>query len=189
MLHLLGIQAGLSLARPLLWLAGGLAVLFLAGASAVPQRAAPGGAEAPVAGATITQPFGCTAVTFEPADPSCPTGHFHSGADLAVAAGTPVYSVCAGPAALVVSTGGYGIHVVVDCGEGLQMLYAHLSAAALGGSTWMAAGALLGWVGSTGLSTGPHLHFEVRRGGAAVDPMPWLPAYAGGSTHRREQRW
>lgn len=188
MLHLLGMRAGLSLARPLLWMAGGLAVLLVAGASSPPRPAAAGGA-LPLAGAAMTQPFGCTAVVFEPVDAACPGGHFHSGVDLAAPAGTPVYAVCAGAAASVVTTGGYGIHVVVDCGGGIQMLYGHLSASAIPAPTLVSTGALVGWVGSTGLSTGPHLHFEVRRAGVAVDPLPWVPAYAGAITHRRDQRW
>lgn len=188
----LGVRAGVSVARPLLWALGGLSILLLAGGVASPPvPAAAGGATLPVAGARITQGFGCTTVSFEPADPACATGHFHSGVDLAANEGTPVYSVCAGRAAPVLSTTGYGIHIVVDCGAGLQMLYGHLAAPALRVVASVSSGALLGWVGSTGLSTGPHLHFEVRRGGGAVDPMPWLPAYAGDSTStlRREQRW
>ena len=188
----LGLRAGVSVARLLLWALGGLAILLLAGAVASPAvPAAAGGSTLPVAGARITQGFGCTTVSFEPADPACATGHFHSGVDLAAAEGTPVYSICAGRAAPVLGTTGYGIHVLVDCGGGLQMLYGHLAACALQAAAVVGSGALLGWVGSTGLSTGPHLHFEVRRGGAAVDPLPWLPAYAGDSTTtmRREQRW
>lgn len=188
MLHLIGVRAGATLARPALWTVGGLAVLLLAGRSALPLPASAGGSALPVAGASITQRFGCTTLLFEPVSYACATGHFHSGVDLAAPSGTPVYSVCAGSAVPVLDRGGYGIHVIVDCGAGLQMLYGHLSAAAIGGSALVSAGALLGWVGSTGLSTGPHVHFEVRRDGAAIDPMAWLPAY-GGPTHRREQRW
>ncbi|HEX6488908.1 MAG TPA: M23 family metallopeptidase [Candidatus Dormibacteraeota bacterium] len=190
MLTLIGGRAGLALSRPVLWAAGGVIVLLSLGAAALP--ATPTGeahGAVPVAGAAITQGFGCTDVVFEPPDPACPSGHFHSGVDLAVATGTPVYAVAGGTAQVIVSVGGYGIHVVVDCGQGVEMLYGHLAAAALTGPTLVAAGTLLGWVGSTGLSTGPHLHFEVRRGGEAVDPMPWLPAYAGGLNQRREPRW
>jgi murein DD-endopeptidase MepM/ murein hydrolase activator NlpD len=189
MLHVLGARAGLSLARPVLWICGALAVLFLAGASAIPVPASARGSALPVAGATVTQPFGCTAVLFEPVDYTCATGHFHSGVDLADPAGTPVYSVCAGTAAPYHEATGYGTHVVVGCGLGIQMLYGHLSATAITGVVPVSAGALLGWVGSTGLSTGPHLHFEVRRAGVAVDPMSWLPAYATTPDHRRDQRW
>src|SRR5438105_3328604 len=168
---------GLGLARPLLWSVGGLAVLMMVGLSARPPVAA--ATTLPVAGAVVTQPFGCTAVTFEPVDPGCPSRHFHSGIDLAVAQGTPVYAVAGGEASVQVSSGGYGTHVVVDCGGGISMLYGHLAAAALAGVTQVEAGALIGWVGSTGLSTGPHVHFEVRRDGAAVNPIGWQPAYGG----------
>jgi murein DD-endopeptidase MepM/ murein hydrolase activator NlpD len=191
-LSVLGLRAGLSLARPVLWAVGGLVVLLLAGGAASLDRPASASASPlPVAGARITQGFGCTTVAFEPADAACASGHFHSGVDLAAAEGTPVYSVCAGRATPVLSTTGYGIHMVVECGGGLLMLYGHLAAPALRATAPVGSGALLGWVGSTGLSTGPHVHFEVRRGGTAVDPMPWLPAYPGDSTSnlRREQRW
>jgi murein DD-endopeptidase MepM/ murein hydrolase activator NlpD len=183
MLPLLGLDGARSGARPLLWTAAGLAVLFVLGTAPWPPGAQ--GGVLPVAGATVTQAFGCTSVTLEPADPACASGHFHSGVDLAIAEGAPVRSVCAGDASVVLSAVGYGVHVIVDCGGGLQMVYAHLAAAALGGPAPVAAGQLLGWVGSTGLSTGPHLHFEVRRDGVAVDPMPWVPAYAGTPTPRR----
>lgn len=188
MLHLAGVRAGASLARPLLWLLGGLGVVVLAGASAQPSVPA-AGAGLPVAGASITQRFGCTTLALEPFDAACATRHFHSGVDLSAAAGTPVRSVCAGTATAVRSTGGYGIHAIVDCGAGVVMLYGHLSATAVLQPEPVSVGALLGWVGSTGLSTGPHLHFEVRRDGTAVDPMSWLPDYAGGPNLRREQRW
>ena len=188
MLQLIGMRAGASLLRPALWLLGGLAVVVLAGAATRPAASA-GGKTLPVAGAAITQGFGCTSLKLEPLDPGCPTGHFHSGVDLSVAEGTPVYSVCSGSATAVHSATGYGIHVVVGCGDGVEMLYGHLSAAAVLEPEPVSAGTLLGWVGSTGLSTGPHLHFEVRRGGFAVDPMSWLPDYSGGPNLRREQRW
>jgi murein DD-endopeptidase MepM/ murein hydrolase activator NlpD len=187
--HVLGTRAGLSLARPVLWICGGLAALFLAGASTIPVPASARGSALPVAGATITQRFGCTTVLFEPVDFNCASGHVHTGVDLAAPAGTPVYSVCAGSAVPFHDAGGYGTHVVVDCGLAIQMLYGHLTATAITGSVPVSAGALLGWVGSTGMSTGPHLHFEVRRSGVAVDPMAWLPAYAGTPDRRRDQRW
>lgn len=168
------------LLRLLLWTAGGLVALVLAGASLGSHSAATV-AVSPVKGATLTQGFGCTTVSLEPVDPECRSGHFHSGVDLAAPTGTAVYAVEGGAAQVVVSPTGYGLHVLVDSGGGLLMLYGHLSAvsSAIGGP--VASGTLLGWVGSTGMSTGPHLHFEVRRAGRPVDPMPWLPAYAGGS--------
>lgn len=189
MLHVLGFQAASRLARPLAMAVGGLIVLALSG-TAVPGRSGAASAHggAPLAAAVVTQGFGCTWVSFEPYDAACASRHFHSGIDLADPQGTPVYSVTAGITSVVASAGGYGLHVTVQGGDVL-VLYGHLSAVAVRSSALVAPGQLLGWVGSTGNSTGPHLHFEVRRAGVPVDPSPWLPAY--GTTPRQggDQRW
>ena len=125
----------------------------------------------PVSGAVVSQPFGCTAFAAEPVDHACPQGHFHSGIDLAVPAGTPVLASLDGVAHVVVSETGYGLHVVVDDGGGLSTLYAHLATVLVAEGEAVSAGEELGTVGSTGNSTGPHLHFEVRRDGVPEDPL------------------
>ncbi|MBO0681674.1 MAG: M23 family metallopeptidase [Candidatus Dormibacteraeota bacterium] len=137
---------------------------------------APGTLAWPVTGALLTQGFGCTSVMIEAADPACPSGHFHSGLDLAAPAGTQVRAAAAGRARVLWNPTGYGLYVLVDLGAGLQTLYGHLSAASIEDGAQVQAGAEIGRVGSTGLSTGPHLHFEVRRDGRAVDPGPLLSA-------------
>ena len=101
-------------------------------------------------------------------------GRLHAGIDFAVPVGTKVRAVAAGR---VVSrsydAGGYGYHVVVGHVDGTTSLYAHLSAMAdLGGR--VVAGQVVGRSGNTGHSTGPHLHFEMRRGDTPFDPAPWL---------------
>ena len=129
-----------------------------------------GGFVSPLPGAAISQPFGCTALAIEPPSRLCSGGHLHSGADLAAAQGTPVRATLAGEAHVVVSATGYGLHVVVDHGGGLSSLYGHLSAVAVTDGQRVEAGQVIGAVGSTGYSTGPHLHFEVRRDGLPEDP-------------------
>ena len=124
----------------------------------------------PVDGAVVSQPFGCTSLTMEPRDPHCATGHMHTGIDLAAPLGTAVRAALSGVAHVVVSSTGYGLHVVVDSGGGLSTLYAHLSALSVHDGDPVAAGDVIGAVGSTGNSTGPHLHFEVRRDGIPEDP-------------------
>jgi murein DD-endopeptidase MepM/ murein hydrolase activator NlpD len=130
----------------------------------------------PLAGWVMTQPFGCTSFALEPVAPWCASGHFHSGIDMAAPAGTVVRAAAAGRARVAWNPGGYGRYVVVDHGGGVATLYAHLEAAALLSGDDVQAGGEVGRVGSTGLSTGPHLHFEVRRDGRPVDPTSWLPA-------------
>ena len=174
MIHALAVGEGLRLLRWAGWLAAGLALMAVVGPSAEAPDAAPGPRAAPLPHLSVTQPFGCTAFALEPADAACPSGHFHAGVDLSAALGTPVSSVTAGVAEVVADRGGYGLHVLVAA-DGVTVLYGHLSAALVLPGAWVPAGALIGRVGSTGNSTGPHLHFEVRRQGRPVDPTPWLP--------------
>jgi hypothetical protein len=129
-----------------------------------------GGWTRPVDGAVVSQPFGCTPYTMEPFDRSCPSGHFHSGIDLAVPMGTPIRAALDGVAHVVASTTGYGLHVIVDSGNGLTTLYGHMSSVAVHDGDEVSAGDVIGAAGSTGNSTGPHLHFEVRRDGIPEDP-------------------
>lgn len=124
----------------------------------------------PVVGAAISQVFGCTSVALEPVDSACPGSHWHSGIDLAAAAGTPVVATAAGVARVIESATGFGLHVVLDHGGGLQSLYGHLSAVDVVDGQPVSAGQLIGAVGSSGNSSGPHLHFEIDRNGIAEDP-------------------
>jgi murein DD-endopeptidase MepM/ murein hydrolase activator NlpD len=101
---------------------------------------------------------------------------FHAGVDFGAPTGTPVVAAQAGRVAIADYIGGYGITVVLDHPtQGQQTLYAHLSQILVPPGTWVEAGAVIGRVGSTGNSTGPHLHFEVRqhtdRGWIAVNPI------------------
>jgi murein DD-endopeptidase MepM/ murein hydrolase activator NlpD len=124
----------------------------------------------PVDGAVVTQGFGCTPYAFEPVDRSCASGHVHTGIDLAVPLGTPVHAALDGTVHVVVSTTGYGVHVILDHGGGLTTLYAHLESVTVHDGDEVDGGDVIGLAGSTGNSTGPHLHFEVRRDGVTEDP-------------------
>jgi len=160
----------------------GLALMSVGGAHALPSG--PGGAGGvapehlvwPLRAWVLTQPYGCTTFDEEPIAIWCPTGHFHSGLDLAAPAGIPVHAAAAGVARVALSPLGYGLYVIIDHGGGLATLYGHLDWTPLSSGEAVRAGDELGLVGSSGLSTGPHLHFEVRRNGRPVDPTPWLPA-------------
>jgi murein DD-endopeptidase MepM/ murein hydrolase activator NlpD len=104
-----------------------------------------------------------------------PGGRRHAGIDLAAATGTAVVAAAAGTVSTAGNVGGYGIVAYVDHADGVQTRYAHLSRVTVRAGQKVAAGARLGDVGSTGNSSGPHLHFEVRRNGSPVDPLTVLP--------------
>ena len=99
---------------------------------------------------------------------------FHAGVDLPAPAGTPVRAAASGIASVAWDPGGFGRYVAIAHALGVRTIYAHLSAALVAPGAPVGAGALIGRVGTTGHSTGPHLHFEVRVRGAAVDPAPVL---------------
>lgn len=99
---------------------------------------------------------------------------FHSGIDIAVGYGVPIHSSAAGTVIYSSWMGGYGNVIIVDHGDGLSTLYAHQSSLAAGNGARVSRGQVIGYIGSTGLSTGPHLHFEVRVNGNPVDPMGYL---------------
>ena len=128
----------------------------------------------PMSGFTITQPFGPTNVALEP--PLGAYKHFHTGIDLASQLGTPVGAAADG---VVVAVGhtpyGYGNYVIVAHGGGVATLYAHLLQTNANAGDRVVRGQLVGLEGSTGLSTGAHLHFELRVNDAVTDPMPYLP--------------
>jgi murein DD-endopeptidase MepM/ murein hydrolase activator NlpD len=98
----------------------------------------------------------------------------HDGADLTADLGDPVHSVADGLVSFAGERGGYGNLVIVDHGGGFETRYAHQQELYVSTGDLVRSGELVGSVGSTGASTGPHLHFEVRRDGQSVDPSPWL---------------
>ena len=101
---------------------------------------------------------------------------FHTGIDIGKAKGTPVYSVLGGTVLLVrYSNSGYGYHVMVDHGGGFVTLYAHNSKLLVHEGQELKAGEQIAEVGTTGNSTGNHLHFEIRIGGEKVNPRSYLP--------------
>jgi hypothetical protein len=98
----------------------------------------------------------------------------HEGIDITAAYGTRIIAPAAGRVIKVGYENGYGIMVVIDHGYGLETRYAHMSRSAARLGQTVKRGDLLGYVGSTGLSTGPHLHYEVLRDGRAVDPLRFI---------------
>jgi len=137
----------------------------------------------PIPHATITQGFGPTPYVFEASYAGFP--HFHTGIDLAVPLGTPVFAAADGVVMLARpmadSNGtlvGYGNYVIIQHDAGLKTLYGHLLTIGVKEGDIVHRGQLVGLVGSTGNSTGPHTHFEVRIENSPVNPMQMLPDLA-----------
>lgn len=122
----------------------------------------------PAAGKHITSNFGYRT------DPIAGGAAFHAGLDFKGPTGAPIYSAARGKVAFVGWRPGYGKSVDVDHGNGLRTRYAHMSAFRAKVGQLVKAGQPIGAVGSTGRSTGPHLHFEVRLHGRPVNPRPFL---------------
>jgi murein DD-endopeptidase MepM/ murein hydrolase activator NlpD len=101
-------------------------------------------------------------------------GRMHEGIDVAVGEGTPVRAAAAGTVIYAGWMSGYGNLVAVDHGNGLSTAYAHNSSLAVSVGQSVAAGEIVSYSGNTGNSTGPHVHFEVRVDGSAVDPLGYL---------------
>jgi len=94
----------------------------------------------------------------------------HSGMDFKAAYGAPIYAVTDGVVAYAGRKGGYGNFVQLNHGGGLASGYGHMSRITARAGSKVRRGQIIGYVGSTGLSTGPHLHYELYRNGRAVNP-------------------
>ncbi|CAN5762601.1 hypothetical protein BH24ACT3_BH24ACT3_11880 [soil metagenome] len=102
------------------------------------------------------------------------TSRMHNGMDFGVGSGTPIFAPAPGRIVLAGVRGGYGNAVIIDHGFSLATLYGHQSRLAVSDGDVVEAGDLIGYVGSTGMSTGPHLHFETRLRGLPVNPRYFL---------------
>ena len=147
-------------ARRTVTVAAAAALLF--GGCAIPRW--------PVEG-PLTSPFGLRMRGLRP--------DLHHGVDIHVPEGTPVRAMKGGTVVAAGPRGGYGLAVVLDHGGGLVTLYAHLSHVGVRAGERVEGRAVLGRSGSTGDATGPHLHFEVLRGGRPADPVPLLGGEPG----------
>lgn len=107
-------------------------------------------------------------------DPFRGTAAMHAGVDIPGPVGTPVYATADGMVDRAERAGGYGNLVELDHGKGIQTRYGHLSRILVEPGTRVVRGQLIALMGSTGRSTGPHLHYEVRIDGHAVNPVPFL---------------
>jgi murein DD-endopeptidase MepM/ murein hydrolase activator NlpD len=129
----------------------------------------------PVKGYTFTQAFGCSPYAFEPYNSSLGC-NYHNGIDLAAPSYTPIVAAAAGT---VTAAGwcdcGLGYYVTIDHGNGYKTTYGHMAEqpyVAVGQT--VSQGETIGPIGSTGLSTGPHVHFVIEQNGVDIDPMTVL---------------
>lgn len=124
----------------------------------------------PVTNAAITSRFGTRL------DPFLRRPALHTGVDFRAPKGYPVRSTAAGTVVIAEYNGGYGKMVEIDHGNGVTTRYGHLSRISVKAGDSIAKGALIGRAGSTGRSTGPHVHYEIRIDGEAIDPMRYIRA-------------
>lgn len=137
------------------------------GGGAVSTRRSASGFQWPV-NAPITSGFGYRM------HPVLGYARLHTGIDFGAGIGTPIVAAAGGVVVSAGWTGGYGNAVIISHGGGIATLYGHQSRLAVGTGAHVSRGQVIGYVGTTGLSTGPHLHFEVRVNGTPVDPRGYL---------------
>jgi len=121
----------------------------------------------------VTSPFGARS------SPGGIGSTYHLGVDIGASYGSPIYATKSGTVILIGGPwgGGYGNYVVLDHGSGNNTLYAHMSSVAVSEGQTVSQGQVIGYVGSTGNSTGPHLHYEIWENGGRIDPLTYLPGY------------
>jgi hypothetical protein len=122
----------------------------------------------PVEGLTLTSGFGMRW------HPVLGGRRQHKGVDLAVPAGTPIFAAADGVVGRADWFSGYGLFVALEHGGAIETRYGHMSRLNVFAGQSVRKGDLIGYVGTTGRTTGPHLHYEVRIEGVAVNPMPYL---------------
>lgn len=126
-----------------------------------PKNAATGKFARPISGGYVSSSFGNR------------SRGYHTGVDWALSYGSPIYASDGGTVTFSGWNGGYGKTVKINHGNGYETLYAHCSSLVVSSGKKVAKGQLIGYVGSTGNSTGPHLHFEIRRNGSYLNPTKY----------------
>ncbi|MBA4008025.1 MAG: M23 family peptidase [Erythrobacter sp.] len=150
--------------------------------SPVPTRGISVPSRMPLEGAALTSSFGMRT------HPVLGGRRQHHGIDLAAPSGTPVYATADGIVSRADWYSSYGLYISLEHGAAMQTRYAHLSRLAVAAGDSVKKGDLIGYVGSTGRSTGPHLHYEVRVEGLAVNPIPYMVESEAQLAYARDAR-
>jgi murein DD-endopeptidase MepM/ murein hydrolase activator NlpD len=150
--------------------------------SPVPTRGISVPSRMPLEGASLTSGYGMRT------HPVLGGRRKHTGIDLAAPTGTPVYATADGIISRAEWYSSYGLYISVEHGASMQTRYAHLSRLAVASGDSVKKGDLIGYVGSTGRSTGPHLHYEVRVEGLAVNPIPYMVESEAQLAYARDAR-
>lgn len=148
--------------------AGVVAVSTAAAATAFRPRGVSIPSRMPVVNAALTSSYGMRV------HPVLGGRRAHNGIDLAMPTGTPVYATADAVVSKAERFSSYGLYVALEHGAEIQTRYGHLSRIAVAAGQQVRKGDVIGYVGSTGRSTGPHLHYEVRVNGLSVNPVPYL---------------
>jgi murein DD-endopeptidase MepM/ murein hydrolase activator NlpD len=154
----------------------------MAYSSPIQQRAVSVPSRMPLEGAQLTSGFGMRT------HPVLGGRRAHAGIDLAAPTGTPVYATADGVVSRADWYSSYGLYISVEHGASMQTRFAHLSRLAVAAGDNVKKGDLIGYVGSTGRSTGPHLHYEVRVDGLAVNPIPYMVESEAQLAYARDAR-
>ena len=150
--------------------------------SPIPQRGISVPSRMPLEDAALTSGFGMRN------HPVLGGRRQHQGIDLAAPTGTPVYATADGVVGRADWYSSYGLYISVNHGASMETRYAHLSRLAVAAGDNVKKGDLIGYVGSTGRSTGPHLHYEVRVEGLAVNPIPYMVESEAQLAYARDAR-
>lgn len=150
--------------------------------SPIPQRAVSVPSRMPLEGSSLTSGFGMRT------HPVLGGRRQHAGIDLAAPTGTPVYATADGVIGRADWYSSYGLYISINHGASMETRYAHLSRLAVAAGDNVTKGDLIGYVGSTGRSTGPHLHYEVRVEGLAVNPIPYMVESEAQLAYARDAR-
>ena len=138
------------------------------GGGGVPSGGGSGGFINPTPGAYISCAYGPRT------HPVTGNYSFHNGIDLACASGTPIYAAKSGTVTAATYNSVYGYYVTINHGDGYSTLYGHMTHYVVSAGQYVSQGQVIGYVGSTGLSTGPHLHFTIFYNGSTVNPAAYI---------------